>query len=416
MTDDTKTTETSEPEIHQDLAPLEESSGSNATGIGVAVILGFVVGAIALVWFQSGNSDIPVQKVERGREKYPRPELSKTGPHPKIEVDEIEHFFGTMQLGDVKEHSYTITNNGEGILVLAHGPKSCACTKYEIEKKKLRPGESGKVLVEWTPKKAENVFRQNMNLYTNDPETQVISLAVVGTVATMAKIMPKGDWDLGNVDDQSGGQYEGLIASGVVKKVELVNVKTSDPAIKYETEDASAKECEAMRALSAKKFKVIVGKSIPAGAFRGTISFELKDRPEKRYTINLKAHRDGSVKFVGTGGLFFNKERQLINLSEFRSKEGRKGLVQLYLSGDIREINALDISTTPSFLKCTLEKDPGFQSPNKSRYSLKLEIPPDSPPGGYLGEKSGRVVIKTDHNEYPEIKLRVRFVIVRDTK
>ena len=409
-----------------DLAPLASEGGGSSAAVGLSVIGGMVIGAIALWYFRDASETVEVQPVDKRTQKYARPDIAKEPPFPAIDVeeddtitiqeDQVEHFFGTMELGGTREYTFVVVNNGEGDLLLANGPKSCGCTKYEIGKRRLKPGEKTNVLVEWKPKGAENIFRENMYLYTSDPKRSTISLSVAGTVASLASVIPKGEWDLGNIDGPKGGRFEGVIASGMLDKVELVNIQPSDPAIKVTTSEPSEDDMEALktrRATSGLKMSVSLDKNIPAGPFRGSIQYQLKDRPEKTYRVELKAHRDGTVKFVGKAGIFWDKKRQLADLSQFKSGDGREGEIYLYVSGD-QKIEVQEISSNLPFLKCTLEKDPAFKAPTKTRYSLKLTVPPGSPAGGYFGENSGRVVIKTTHEEYPEIKIRVRFVVADD--
>lgn len=409
-----------------ELAPLSEETSGSSAAIGLSVIGGMIVGAFALWYFRGAPEKVEIAPADPRKQKYSRPVIAKEGPFPEIAVEEaetvtigsdrVEHFFGTMQLGATMDYTFVVTNNGEADLELANGPKSCGCTKYEISKKRLKKGEQTNILVEWKPKAAENIFRENMYLYTNDPKKPTISLSVSGTVASLVSMVPTGEWDLGNVDGPKGGRFEGAVASGMLDKVEIVDVQTTSPLIKWSTSEPDDGDMEALRqkrATSGLKLAVELDKKIPAGAFRGFITFRLKGYPEKEYRIDLKGYRDGTIKFVGKAGIFWDKKRRLADLSQFKSSDGRVGEIYLYVSGD-QEIGVQDISSSLPFLKCTLEKDPTFKAPKKSRYSLKLTVPPGSPAGGYFGENSGRVVIKTDHDEYPEIKIRVRFVIADD--
>lgn len=411
-----------QPELSE-LAPLAPEGGGSSAAVGVSVVVGMLVGALALWYFRGEPEKVEVQPVHKKNQKYARPTIAKEAPFPAVELVEsesltvedqkIEHFFGTMELGGSRDYTFVVANKGDGDLILANGPKSCGCTKYEISKKRLKPGERANILVEWKPKAAENIFRENMYLYTNDPEMPTVSLSVAGTVASLASLIPKDEWDLGNVDGPKGGRFEGAVASGLLDKVELVNIQTTHPEIKISTSEPSGDDMDALRqrrATSGVKVLVELDKSIPAGPFRGSFTFQLKDRPEKTYRVNLKAHRDGTIKFVGKAGIFWDKKRQLADLSQFKSSDGSVGEIYLYVAGD-DQIEVQNIKSSLPFLKCTLEQDPTFKAPTRKRYSLKLTVPPGSPAGGYFGEKSGRVVIKTNHEEYPEINIRVRFVI-----
>lgn len=389
----------------------DEARGSAMIGLGVVVAVAAVAGG--LWWAQ--RDQVEVKAVDPKNVKYERPEVSPVGPWPAATVDNENHFFGSMELGDVKEHTYTVTNKGEAALVLKQGPKSCACTKYEIANKVIQPGESTTILVEWKPKEPENIFRQMMNLYTNDPERQVIQLTVEGTVASLIKILPDKEWDLGNLDEPGrAGRLEGVVATGLLDEIKITDIQTSHPQLSVDIIPAKAADVRELKAVDAVELHIAVSRDIPAGPFRGNVSFTLEGHEDRRYTINVKAHREGTVRFVGTGGVYFDKRRGLVDLGEFPASAGKQGRIMVYLSGDSQVMNAQEITTSPSFLKCTLTKDPDFNSPKKTRYILGFDVPAGSPAGGYVREQSGRVVIKTDHPEYPEIAFTVRFVALKD--
>ena len=419
MTTETSNTESpyETPDTHapsaqpeQQLSDMGSAAGGGSSGaiIGMIVLGGFLAGAAGL-WFLKGAPDTPVKTPGAG-DKYERPTISETGPWPEANVDETDHFFGSMELGEQGEHAYVVTNNGKVDLVVKQGPKSCACTRYDIEKKRLKPGESTKVIVGWKPKEAKAMFRQNMNLYTNDPENKVILLTVSGTVAALVNVIPQGEWDLGNVDEPTGGKASGVLASALTEKVEIESMVASDPSIQFEMKQADGEAIKSLRAADAKELYVTLDKKIPAGPFRGTITFKLKGHPDRDFVINLKGHRDGTVNFQGTGGLFYDKRRSLVDLGQFSATEGKTGRIMLYLSGEHREIEATEVATVPQFMKCTLKKDPVFKSERKSRYILEFEVPAGSPPGGHTANNSGKVTLKTTHPEYPEINLKVHFV------
>lgn len=386
---------------------LSESSSGSAWA-GIAVVLGFVVGAVGL-WFIQGDDSSNVKVPDPKNTPYDRPEVSETGPYPEVVVDNVEHRFDIMELGNTGTHTYVVTNEGEADLVLQQGPKSCACTRYDIEKPSLAKGESCKIIVEWKPKKADLEFLQSMNLYTNDPKNTVIPLRVAGVVAAKVKIIPKGVWDIGNLNASKEGKREGVVASGFLNSFELVDIKTSHPQLTVELVPARMEDLKSIRANHGLELHTTLGTAIPAGPFKGTITFRLKDHPDQEYKIDVKAHRDGSVVFQQGKGIFWDKRRQLVDLGQFPAKAGKIGELLLYLDGE-QEMEASEITAVPSFLKCELKKDPTFRSKKKTRYILSFEVPPGAPTGGYKGRKAAKVNIKTDHPEYPELKLRVQFV------
>lgn len=402
----TENTTTNPESVTDGESPLHERS-SSASWIGVTVVMGFVLGAAGL-WFWSGGSEVKAKPVDPKNKKYTPLPIAKEGPYPKVEVDDTTFGFGSMEFGETGSHSYVVTNKGEGNLRLKQGPKSCACTRYEIEDKELKPGESTKIHVEWKPKNPEAVFQQAMNLYTNDPEQPVVTLQIGGHVAELLRFLPKKEWDLGNMADGNPGTASGVIASSLLKEVDLGEIKVSHPALTVKTSKAKAADMKSLDANDGVVLDVTLSPEIPAGPFRGALTFVVRGR---EYKIDLKAHRRGSIRFAGTPSLFWDKRKELIDLGQFKAKTGKKGTMMLYATGENKDaLKVTEIKTTPSFMECSLEKDPGFPAGKTARYILTVELPPGAPAGGFVREQSGRIKIKTEHPEYPEINLRVTFV------
>ena len=65
----------------------------------------------------------------------------EAGVHDAV-VDQVEYDFGTMERESRKSHRFTIRNEGKGSLVLKKGDTTCRCTKFEIAKTELAPGET----------------------------------------------------------------------------------------------------------------------------------------------------------------------------------------------------------------------------------------------------------------------------------
>lgn len=388
---------------------IAEPPVKGAALIGVVVVVGFFVGAAGL-WFFTRDSEVQAEEVSTPDTVIERLPIAETGPYPTATVDERVHKFGNMEYGNTGSHAYVVTNTGEAPLQLKEGPKSCACTRYDIDNKVVQPGESTKVHVEWKPKKSEPVFRQAMNLYTNDPENQVIVLSVGGHVAERVRIIPGGDWDIGKLSPGKPGTTSGVIATSLMDTMEVTDIETSHPELKVETRQASKEAMNSIEAKDGVEFHLTLGDKIPAGPFRGYVNFNVRGLP---YTVAVKGHREGSIKFAGTPGLGWNNRQQLVDLGQFKASEGKAAKLMLYVAGS-DEMVLEEVDARPSFLKCSLEKDPGFPATKKTRYILTFEVPPGSPAGGYVRATRGRAVLKTNHPEYPEIKLQIQFISVKD--
>ena len=77
-------------------------------------------------------------------------EAAPAGPTTTITFDESEYNFGTVDAGEVVEHTYTFTNTGAEPLVISNAKGSCGCTvPQDWSKEPLAPGDSGKFTVKF---------------------------------------------------------------------------------------------------------------------------------------------------------------------------------------------------------------------------------------------------------------------------
>lgn len=55
--------------------------------------------------------------------------------------------FGTVKVGEIVEHEFTLTNTGEAPLIISNVHASCGCTTPDYSKAPIGPGEKGMVKV-----------------------------------------------------------------------------------------------------------------------------------------------------------------------------------------------------------------------------------------------------------------------------
>lgn len=65
----------------------------------------------------------------------------------QFEFAEMEYDFGTIREGEVVEHEFNFTNNGQAPLVISNITASCGCTSPNWTKTPVNPGEQGFVKV-----------------------------------------------------------------------------------------------------------------------------------------------------------------------------------------------------------------------------------------------------------------------------
>ncbi|EIM78786.1 hypothetical protein A3SI_01981 [Nitritalea halalkaliphila LW7] len=66
-----------------------------------------------------------------------------------FQFSEIEHDFGTINEGQVVEHTFKFVNTGESPLVINNITASCGCTTPEYTRAPIKPGDEGFVTVKF---------------------------------------------------------------------------------------------------------------------------------------------------------------------------------------------------------------------------------------------------------------------------
>lgn len=96
-----------------------------------------------------------------------QPEMKPEGPLPAFEFDAVEHDFGTIQQGDVVEHVFSFTNNGQAPLIIQSAVGSCGCTVPTYTREPIAPGESGELTVAFDSKGKMNLQNKTVTITAN---------------------------------------------------------------------------------------------------------------------------------------------------------------------------------------------------------------------------------------------------------
>ena len=113
----------------------------------------------------------------------PTGEVVNDGPTASIEFSNGEFEFGTIQQGDIVEHTYEFTNTGDVPLIIENASASCGCTVPDWPKEPIAPGAQGKINVKFDSKGKSGVQNKQVTIRANtNPNFTKVSLK--GTVNT----------------------------------------------------------------------------------------------------------------------------------------------------------------------------------------------------------------------------------------
>ena len=96
---------------------------------------------------------------------------------PTIAFAEEFHDFGEVQEGEVVEHTFTFTNEGEGPLIISNAQGSCGCTVPDWPRQPIAPGQKGQIKVSFNSTGRAGRQDKRVTLTTNAvPQSKVLSI------------------------------------------------------------------------------------------------------------------------------------------------------------------------------------------------------------------------------------------------
>lgn len=87
--------------------------------------------------------------------------------YPTMDFETKTHDFGTIDEGDVVEHTFKFTNNGKAPLVITAARGSCGCTVPTWTKEPIAPGGSGEMLVKFNSRGKPNTQNKTVTVKAN---------------------------------------------------------------------------------------------------------------------------------------------------------------------------------------------------------------------------------------------------------
>lgn len=99
----------------------------------------------------------------------------------KIGFESTTHDYGQIYRNDNGNCRFAFKNTGNAPLLITKVVASCGCTVPSYPKTPVMPGQSETINVTYNTKNT-GVFSKTVNVYTNDPDNQMVVLTVKGEV------------------------------------------------------------------------------------------------------------------------------------------------------------------------------------------------------------------------------------------
>ncbi|MFN0198245.1 MAG: DUF1573 domain-containing protein [Planctomycetaceae bacterium] len=342
----------------------------------------------------------------------PAPDISASGPHPKAVVDQTTYNFGVMETKTTGEHVFIVRNEGEAPLSLRRGTSTCMCTRFDILKKEVLPGESAEIKVDWKPATENKVFEQSLVLKTNDPKQTEIRLSVTGSVETRLVMSPVSPWTVTYHGKEPHTVYGNLL-SKLLKEVEIIGVDVEHPELMKVNLTPLSPDDELIKDkgnLCGYKIEVILSPEIPAGPINERATIRTSVSGHEQITIELTGNRTGPIRIIPTFGVRWNQEKSFIILGQFPSTDGKKAILTMIVGELDEEFTMSDIEISPTTMKFSIEKDTKPAAAGHQRFILTFEVPANGPIQSRTRENPATVKVRTNHPRYPEMTFKLEYI------
>ncbi len=380
---------------------------------------------VAAFFFQSGCAPAVKQKKEDDVKKdIPNPEddgkpkVTTSGPQPKLVMKQKEIKFGSMVVGETRKQTLIIKNEGKADLELHMGPASCGkCSKFELRESKVPPGGTTELLVTWFPFELDEAFRKYATLTTNAPDSHEVEIVVSGIVDKKLQLSGGTEWNLPVFKEGKPTVITRYLYSTILDKFEVTEIKAENPLITTKHEKMSPDQLKEFSAKVGFAIHVTVSPKIPIGGIaeqiviKTDVPLDKESKEKSLFSVYVKGVRTGPIRFHAFPGISFYKDVMIVDLKKFEGSEGRTGQLQLFIEEpEGTHFKILDVSSSSPNLKVTFEEDKKFKAKNRRRFLLKLDVPAGTPSVDHTLKKMVNVVIKTNHPDAEEIRLRVSFL------
>jgi hypothetical protein len=345
---------------------------------------------------------------------------SATGSHapaaPKLEIDQAEYNFGTMDLEGKGTHDFIIRNRGSALLMLSKGGTSCRCAVSQLEREDLAPGGSEKITLEYKPVSVPGPYYQTAVFYSNDPAQPRFTLAVKGKLTTAVRAAP-AELTFSRASATEPTRGEVRVYGYQPKPLEIRDYHWSDPKLaKFFEAKLSPLGREDLKeekdATSGYRIEVTVKPGLPQGPFQQKIllATNYPEKPELAAPIEGKIYHDISI--IGPG---WNEADEVLLIGTVKSRENYRRRVLLIVRGSQRKgVQFRVVEPAPAPLKVTLGRTEELRNGKISQTPLTIEIPSGSRPVNHLGQDRkdwAKITLETTHPQVPQVTIYVRFAV-----
>lgn len=373
--------------------------------------VGVLAGVMVFIQPQAAVDSKTGELGEEEEIEFEPPEISPTGPYPKAVCDNTDHYFGVLELGEKGSHTFEIRNEGEAPLVIKQGETSCKCTVGNVSEGAVAPGEVATVTLEWEPELESEVFEQQANIWTNDPENRTFELRISGEIHARISVVPEDGLELGLVEHGQFKEGVARIYSDVLDHFELTEIEVLSDAVEVTPELIPKEVLDEHGARFGYLLNIKLSSDIPIGRYVGTIRIKTDQSDSKVHYIEVIARRNGPYTIVTRPGATWYETDQIMSLGRFNAADGvnRSALMFIVEAGD-EPIVFEDLDVQPDYLQVKFEDVAQKTNDGRQRFDLTISVPPGMPTTVLDRANPGIIRAKTNHPKMKDFKIMVHFV------
>jgi hypothetical protein len=336
---------------------------------------------------------------------------------PRLVIAEQRHSFGRMFQNETREHTFLLRNEGLADLKIVPGKPSCKCTVSKVSRKTIPSGQTAEVTLTWKTGKSRGKYHKSAPISTNDPSQPKIRLEIQGTVTPEFGFKPATIF-ASSLSQDKAAEFESKLYFYSQPDVKIRGDKMSDPgiaekiAVQYEPiPDDQIREAFAVCGYTI-RVKILPGMDF--GNFNEAVLFETE--PSMNSPVRLKIN--GTVrKPVNIFGPHLDRKTQTLNMGDVAEGAGKRMRLILHSTGKYRErVQPKLKESTPPGMQLEVGSSQTLAGGAIRQLPLVIVLPETAPAGDYSGpEEPGRIVLETDHPDFPEIVLNVRLKVSPQT-
>ena len=383
----------------------------------IAAIVGVLVGgAGAYVEVHRSGANLPSTPRATVKQTQKQPANSTDEAVPRVQVDEPNYQFGSMQQNTTKSHHFTVKNVGGAPLTLRVGQTSCKCTLGEVTGESISPGGSTQVKLEWSAVSGNGPFRQTATLITNDPVASNVELTIEGQITEATNVSPP-EFVFDKIPAGESKSAEVFVMAMLEDDLTVSEPKFSDATssdqFDVKIEPAEQKDLPNPNAKKGVRVTVTAKPGLPLGRLAQTLSVRTNLADAEKLEIPMIGRVVGDI---SVHGLDWNEQLGLLSMGKVKSSVGQRSRVNIVVRGAGATGLKLEVvSSDPPELKATVGEAKQLRD-TLVHIPVEIEVPAGTRPMVRLSTaqgEEGRVTLKTTHPTIKELVIGVRFAVER---